>query len=192
MIIFTLTFMILFYGGVNYHKQIEYNSSYFDNYNRITFYKKKIVKYNIPSNYNNDNFIDLSKFEKISDSLIPNLYSIYFINIKPNTIFNINKIFSENLPIVSYSNYLMIIYNFNDHDNLELLINIENFSEIQQNLSETLEFVETKFQKNFQVGDFYKLNKSVTITNIYSIYNFNVQTISNLCIFFVKKPFWYY
>jgi len=187
-IIFTLSFMMLFYGGLNYHKQIEYESSYFNNFKRVTLYKQKIIKYNIPSNYNSEDYIDLSKFEKISDSLIPNLHSIYFINIKPNKIFNIDKIFKENK-----DTYLMIIYNFNNSDSIELLINSENIpSESFQNFvpSEiSSERSSGESQTDSQVGYFYKINKNITITNIYSIYASGED--ANICIFFIIKPLWY-
>ena len=162
-LIITLSLIILFYGGVNYHKKIEYESSFFDNYQKIILYESKINKYNIPQNYNND-FVDLSKFEKISDSLIPNLQHVFFLNIKSNNIFNINNIITDDI-----NKYIMIIFNFNKNLNIELLLKIE---------------------KN-NTGLFYKLNKITTITNVYNIYNPN-QTNYTVCVFFIKKSFWYY
>lgn len=161
-IITILFYIILLYGGINYTRKIEYDSNYFNNLKKIIIYKKKIEKYDLDINYNSDNFIEISKFEEISDVLVPNIINIFFIKVHPNEFFNIKKIYNSD------SNALMIIFNYNDHGDIKLLIDIIDSE-----------------------GYFYKISNRITITNIYSIMNFSNDT-AKLCIFFIKKPFWYY
>ena len=162
LIIILLTIMIIFYGGHNNRELIEYDSNFFLNFNNILIYEKKLQIYN--HNFIDEDYIDISTYIPLSETLIPNLIKPYFIYIKPYSYFNINKLIKE----LNKKSLIMIIFNHNNNNNLELLLNIEN-----------------------NIAFNYKINKKISINAIYNIYN-NSDTIINLTLFILKKPYWYY
>lgn len=160
-----LTIFLLLYGGHNNQKLIEYDSTYFNNFNKIVLFEKKLQKYNQTVNFGSKDYVNIENYVKISKCLIPNLEFMYFINVKPNSLYIINKIFDSKL---NRKDYIMIIFNHNQSNNLELLLGKDN-------------------QSN---GYFYDLNKKITVTGIYDLYNHSDDLI-NVTLFFCKKPFWF-
>ena len=63
---------------------------------------------------------------------------------------------------------MMIIFNHNKVNDLELLVGLDKNSN----------------------GYFYDLKKDISITGLYNIYN-NSENSINITIFIIKKPFWY-
>jgi hypothetical protein len=74
----------------------------------------------------------------------------------------------------------MIIFNHNKHNNLELLIN-DNY-QINKTDVINLNISSNKY--------FYDLEKNISITGIYHIYNNSNEPIIITC-FILKKPFWH-
>ena len=164
-IIIILTIFILLYGGHNNQDLIEYDSKYFKNFNKLIIFEKKLQIYNLKVNFADRDYIDLKNYIKTSIILIPNLISLYFINIKPHSFFKINKIFTN---MANKKENIMIIFNHNKINDLELIIGLDNNSN----------------------GYFYDLKKHISITGLYDLYN-DSGNIINLTLFFIKKPYWY-
>ena len=164
-IIIILTVFILLYGGHNNQDLIEYDSKYFKNFNKLIIFEKKLQIYNLKVNFADKDYIDLKDYIKTSIILIPNLISLYFINIKPHSFFKINKIFTD---MDNKKENILIIFNHDKINNLELLIGLDNNSN----------------------GYFYDLKNHISITGLYDLYN-DSDNIINLTLFFIKKPFWY-
>jgi hypothetical protein len=165
LIIIFLSIFVILYGGHNNQNLIEYDSYYFQNFDKIILFENKLQVYNTKVNFESNDFIDLDNYVKLSKSLIPNLENLYFINIKPHSFYNIEKIFDNKLNRVEY---LMIIFNHNKSNNLELLLGKDTDNN----------------------GYFYDLVKKITITGIFNLYN-NSNDFINVSIFFIKKPFWF-
>ncbi len=164
-ILVILTIIILFYGGKNNVNMIEYNSNYFDNYKNIIIFEKVLKSYipkfdNIATN--NSDYFTVDEIKDTLNIVIPNYLNNYFIKIKSYSYFNITKI------IDNTNNLLMIIFNLNDVNNLDLLLDKED-----------------------NIGYFYNLTNKISITNIYDLYN-NNNTDIYITIFTIKKPYWYY
>lgn len=155
-ILLILTTVILFFGGHNYQNKIEYESNQFNNLYNITLFEIKLQKYN-----SNIDFVDISTHVKLSKTIIPNIIGSYFVNIKPYELFNIDKCFID----INTQSSIMIIFNHNHHNNLELLID-----------------------KN--KGFCYDLTKNISITGVFDIYN-NSSVKINITLFILKKPFWH-
>jgi len=155
--------MIIFYGGKNSIDLVEYNSIYFSNISN--FLEKKIKKYNIKDIDNNLDHINLKEFDHMCRIIIPNYMNNYLIKIKPYSHFDINKIID---PKHESTKLLMIILNYNYHNNLELIVKKEN-----------------------NIGYFYNLTKKTSITSLFDIYN-NSNVEINIIVFIIKKPYWYY
>ena len=105
---------------------------------------------------------------KIFDTLIPNIENVTVVYLKPNELFSVNHYCDEN-----YDNKcLMVVYNYDDQKvtDLDLLV--------------------SKNSANLNEGLFYKINKNVTITNVYPVYNGTQNTI-NFAIIIIKKPHWF-
>ena len=161
-IICILSIVILMYGGHNNNNNIiEYEYKYFSNLNRIKLFEQKLQKYNIDTNYKN-NYINIEDYLKTCHLIIPNLIDLFFIRIKPYSFFKINTIWKK-----IEDQYLIITFNHNKVNNLELFLGYEN---------------------NF--GIFYDLDKQISITSIYDLYNNSDKEIT-ITIFFIKKPYWY-
>jgi hypothetical protein len=164
-IIILLTIFVLLYGGHNNQDLIEYDSNYFKNFEKIILFEKKLQIYNKTVNFNNDNFICIKNFIKTCTILIPNLYNLFFINIQPHSFFKINKLFNNNF---NKKEYVMIIFNHNNINNLELLVGLDSIN----------------------YGYFYDLKKNISIVGLYDLFNSSDVPI-NFTIFISKKPFWY-
>lgn len=160
-----LTVFILLYGGHNNQDLIEYDAKFFKNFNKLIIFEKKLQIYNSQVNFGNLDYINLQNYIKTSMILIPNLVSLYFINIKPSSFFKISKIFDEKL---NKKEHLMIIFNHDKINNLELLVGLDGNS----------------------IGYFYDLKQNISIVGIYDLFNSSANLI-NLTIFFIRKPFWY-
>ncbi len=170
LIIIGLTIFIIFFGGHNNQNRIEYSTNYFDNLKYIINFEKKI---NIILEKNKDifintNFVNINKYFNTTNILIPNFINCFFIKINPYSIFNIYNIVDKK---DIYTN-MLIIFNHQKHNNLELLIDDNN--SIQQN----------------NYGYFYDLEKIISITGVFHIYNFSNNIIVITC-FVLKKPFWH-
>lgn len=169
LIIIFLSIFVILYGGHNNQNLIEYDSNYFQNLNKIILFEKKLQIYNKEVNFGSEDYINIKDYIKISNSLIPNLESMYFINIKPHSFYLINKIFNQKL---IFKEYLMIIFNHNKSNNLELLLGKDSDP------------------NSDSVAYFYDLEKNITVTGVFDLYN-NSDVNINVTIFFMKKPFWF-
>ena len=177
-IIIGLTIFIIFYGGFNQQKKVEYNIKYFDNLNTIIIFEKKINKILKKLLFNTKDFININEYFDTTNILIPNFIDCFFIQIKSYNYFNINNIVKNK----EINTNMMIIFNHNKHNNLELLIdnleyNLYNNNNLSNNYTNTF-------------GYFYDLEKVISITSIYHIYNNSNENIIITC-FILKKPFWH-
>jgi hypothetical protein len=175
--ILALTIFILFFGGHNQQLIIEYDSEYFQNLNTITIFENQLNK-----NFNNIkfdliDFIDISNNLSTASILIPNFVNCFYIQIKSYSLFNIYKIVKKK----DVLNHMMIIFNHNKHNNLELLIN-NSTNDLYSNNNIELE--------NMKYGYFYDLEKTISITSVNHIYNNSNENIIITC-FILKKPFWF-
>ena len=166
-IVSILILLIVFYGGHNNIDKIDYDSNYFFYIKKITSYKNKFINYSNTLNFNENDHYIIDNLTSLINIYIPNIKSILIIQINPYNIFDIYKIFNV-YDTLNNTKYLMIIFNFNEHKNIDILIHKKN----------NLEY-------------FYNVDKNLLITNIYDIYNRNNYKIF-LGILFIKKPFWYY
>lgn len=189
-IIIGLTIFILFYGGHNSQNKVEYNTVYFDNLNTIIYFENKINKILKNISFENKNFININKYFDTTHILIPNFISCFFIQINPYTFFNIFNIVNKQDININ----MMILFNHNKHNNLELLIN-----DSTENLYGYGYEYEYDFDNNYinnlnfskiYYGYFYDLDKIISITGIYHIYNNSNENIIITC-FILRKPFWH-
>ena len=171
-----LTIFILFYGGHNYQNKIEYESIYFENFNLIKNYYNKLNKFNEKDILNDVNFVNINQYFETTNILIPNFVNCFLIKINPYNIFNIYNIINKD----EINNHLLILFNYNNHDNLELLLNNTELDLYKKNI----------LNDNCD-GYFYSLNKIISIIDVYHIYN-NSNNIVKITCFVVKKPFWHY
>ena len=171
--------MILFYGGKNHIKMIEYESSYFENYKNVLLFEKKIQKYDAKFNTivtNNNDYISIDEINDVLHIMLSNYINNFFIKINPYSYFNIKKV----IDVGNINNLMMIVFNHNNVKNVELIINRENI-ENSNNLG----------NENKITGSFYNLTNKISVTIIYDIYNNNDIEIF-ITIFIVKRPYWYY
>lgn len=174
-IIIGLTIFIIFFGGHNNQELIEYNSKYFDNLKSIISFENKInliIKNKNEEIFKNKNFININKFLNTRNILLPNFIDCFIIKIYPHNIFNIYNLINN----IDIKNHLMIIFNHNLCNNLELLINNNN------NNNNNID--------NY-TGYFYDLTKTISIVGINHIYNNSNENIIITC-FILKKTFWHY
>jgi hypothetical protein len=176
-IIIGLTIFILFFGGHNCQNIVEYNSEYFCNLNTIIIFEKKLNKNLTNIVFDSSNFININNYLNSSIILIPNFVDCFYIQIKPHNLFNIFKIIKKENMLTS----MMIIFNHQKHNNLELLIENSTNNLYNYNLE----------NKNIATDAyFYDLEKIISITSIYHIYNNSYDNIVITC-FILKKPFWF-
>lgn len=175
--ILALTIFILFFGGHNQQLIIEYDSEYFQNLNTITIFENQLNKNFNNIKFNLIDFIDISNNLSTASILIPNFVNCFYIQIKSYSLFNIYKIVKKK--DVLY--HMMIIFNHNKHNNLELLIN-NSTNDLYSNNNIELE--------NMKYGYFYDLEKTISITSVNHIYNNSNENIIITC-FILKKPFWF-
>ena len=136
-----LTIFMIFYGGHNYIKKIEYNSDYFYYINKLDICRNKFIRYSEIHDYTK--IKDISKDLLYFKDYIPNINHIYLLKLKARKIYDIGQL-CDNL------NNLMIIYNFHNYENIEIMIEKKN---------------------NYNL--FYTVNKNIFITNVYDILNLN-------------------
>jgi hypothetical protein len=195
-IIIGLTIFILFFGGHNYQNIVEYDSDYFYNLNTIIIFEKKLNKKLTDVIFDSSNFINLNKYLDTSIILVPNFVDCFYIQIKPYSLFNIFKIIKKENMLTS----MMIIFNHKKYNNLELLLDnstgdLYNYVYpdtnpnpnpiLDNNLENNLE------NKNLTIdGYFYDLEKIISITGIYHVYNNSNENVIITC-FILKKPFWF-
>ena len=117
LLIIIIAITIMFFGGHNFRKEIEYDTPYFINLRRVKVFEKKIQNINTKINFDNKNYIDISKH--INITIIPNLKHAYFINIEQKTLFDVKKL------VTDYDTFLMIIFNHNKFSDIELLVNTD-------------------------------------------------------------------
>lgn len=175
LIIIGLTIFIIFFGGHNNQNLIEYESKYFDNLKLIIVFENKINS--IMKNKNNElfknkNFININKFLNTTNVLIPNFVNCFMIKIYPYDLFNIFNIISKSDTKI----HIMVIFNHNLHNNLELLIN----DNINNNMCQIEKYT----------GYFYDLTKPISTVGINHIYNNSNDEIVITC-FILKKPYWH-
>jgi len=167
---------MVFYGGHNNQNKIEYDGDYFNNLNYIINFEKKINLISSNNNiFKNNNFVNINKYFNTTNILIQNFVNCFLIKINPNNFFNIFNLIDKSI----VKNHIMVIFNHNKNNNLELLID-------NQNENET-----TKI--NFNVSSteyFYDLDKPISVTGIYHIYNNSNESVVITC-FILKKPFWH-
>jgi hypothetical protein len=181
-IIIGLTIFILFFGGHNQQNIVEYDSQYFYNLNTIIIFEKKLNK-NLPNViFDSSNFININNYLDTSIILIPNFVDCFYIQIKPYSLFNIFKIIKKENMLTS----MMILFNHKKHNNLELLV--DNSTNNLYNYPNTNNHFENKNIVSY--GYFYDLEKIISITGIYHIYNNSNENIVITC-FILKKPFWF-
>jgi hypothetical protein len=175
-IIIGLTIFIIFFGGHNNQELIEYDTNYFNTLKSITLFENKInliIKNN--NIFSNENFININKFLNTGNILIPNFVNCFIIKINPYKIFNILNLINKS----DFKTHIMIIYNHNLSNNLELMIN-EN---INENINDDYEIEKDS-------GFFYDLTKTISIIKINHIYNNSNDEIIITC-FILKKPYWH-
>lgn len=165
-IIIGLTIFILFFGGHNNQELIEYDTNYFSTLNSITLFENKINL--IIKNKNlfiDEKFININKFLNTGNILIPNFVDCFIIKINPYKIFNIFNLINK----CDSKTHIMIIFNHNSYNNLELMID-DNCK--------------------IQSGYFYNLTKQISIVKINHIYNNSNDEVIITC-FILKKPYWH-
>ena len=90
---------MVFYGGINKINKIEYSSDYFKGIHNLLLYENKIRK-----TIKNDPNIDIEDITDLLDiDIIPNIEKVYYIELYPNKVFDINTYVKDNS--------LMIIFN---------------------------------------------------------------------------------
>jgi hypothetical protein len=185
LVIIIMVLAIVIFGGYNKHNnfQIEYNPQNYQYLNSLTFFEKKLQKYN----HGNFDFMQITNQIDLSECLIPNILDIFFVNIKPKTFFNIVK------HVMNYDTKLMVIFNHN----IVIKNNIVNSNtnvNVDIDVSNLMLLLDSKKECNNHICEnyeyLYSVNKKISILNIYPIYNDSVQNI-NITIFIIKKSFWY-
>lgn len=178
-VIIGLTIFMVFFGGHNNQVKVEYENDYFQKLNSIIIFENKLNKINDNSIFIDKNYVNINKYFDTTHILIPNFINCFFIKILPFTIFNIFNLIDKK----DMNTHMMILFNHKKYNNLELLVdNSEN------NLYSNKYFDNTINSKS--LGYFYDLEKNVSITGIYHIYNNSIEPIYITC-FILKKPFWH-
>ena len=183
-IIIGLTIFIVFFGGHNKQNIVEYDSEYFDNLNTIIIFEKKLNKNLENITFDSKDFININEFFDVHNILIPNFIDCFYIRIKPFNLFNIYNIIKKNDTQTS----MMILFNHKKHNNLELLVG-DSTNTIYSNYSSS--HSQPKYlDSKVKIGYFYDLEKIISITGIYHIYNNSNEEVIITC-FILKKPFWH-
>jgi hypothetical protein len=174
-IIIILSIFILFYGGHNNQNKIEYNSDYFVNLNYIVGFEKKINSIYLKNNdfFKNNNFINIDKYFNTTNILLPNFVNCFLIKIYAQNVFNIYNLINKEI----INNHMMIIFNHNKQNNLELIV------------CDNPDYKCCDFNSNTN-NYFYDLEKNISITGIFHIFNNSNKDITITC-FILKKPFWH-
>lgn len=181
-IIIGLTIFIIFFGGHNKQNLVEYDSEYFDNLKTIIIFEKKLNKNLENITFESKDFLNINEFIDIPHILIPNFINCFYIRIKPFSLFNIYSIIKKD----DVQTSMMVLFNHKKHNNLELLVG-DSTNTIYSNMSSSyLNYLNS----NVNIGYFYDLEKIISITGIFHIYNNSNETVITTC-FLLKKPFWH-
>ena len=176
-ILIILSLFIIFYGGHNNQELIEYNTNYFSNLKYIISFENKInLIIKNKELFKNEKFININKFLNTTNILIPNFVNCFIIKINSYSLFNIYNLIDKH----DIKTHIMIIFNHNLCNNLELMINKSNNININD---------DCEINSNYEY--FYDLTKPISILGIHHIYNNSNDNIIITC-FIMKKPFWYY
>ena len=174
-IIIGLTIFMIFFGGHNDQVKIEYENNCFQKLNSIIIFENKLNKINNDSIFTDKNYVNINKYFDTTHILIPNFVNCFFIKIFPFTIFNIFNLIDKK----DMNMHMMILFNHKKYNNLELLVD-NSEQDLYKNNSTNIK----------SLGYFYDLEKSVSITGIFHIYNNSEEPIYITC-FILKKPFWH-
>ena len=184
-IIIGLTIFIIFFGGHNNQELIEYDTYYFDSLKSITLFENKInLIIKNKQIFSDKNFININKFLNTTNVLIPNFVNCFIVKINSHQLFNIFNLINN----IDAKTHIMIIFNHNLHNNLELIINKTN--NICYNIDNANNIGDNhEIKKN--LGYFYDLTKQISIVGIHHIFNNSNDDIVITC-FILKKPYWHY
>lgn len=184
-IIIGLTIFIIFFGGHNNQELIEYDTYYFDSLKSITLFENKInLIIKNKQIFSDENFININKFLNNTNVLIPNFVNCFIVKINSHQLFNIFNLINN----TDAKTHIMIIFNHNLHNNLELMINKTN--NICYNMDNSNNIDDNhEIKKN--LGYFYDLTKQISIVGIHHIFNNSNDDIVITC-FILKKPYWHY
>ena len=177
-IIIGLTIFMVFFGGHNDQVKVEYDNIYFQKLGTIIIFENKLNKINNDSIFIDKNFVNINEYFDTTHILIPNFVNCFFVKIYPHTIFNIFNLIDK----MDKETHMMILFNHKKYNNLELLVDNS-----EQNLYKNNNLNYTSIDSQ---GYFYDLEKSISITGIYHIYNNSTEPIFITC-FILKKPFWH-
>lgn len=184
-IIIGLTIFIVFFGGHNNQELIEYDTTYFNGLKSITLFENKInLIIKNKELFSNENFININKFLNTSNVLIPNFVNCFIIKINSHQLFNIFNLINE----TEAKTHIMIIFNHNSHNDLELMIKKNNCTCNNINYIDNVN--DNKIEKKTDFGYFYDLTKQMSIVGIHHIFNNSNDDIIITC-FILKKPYWH-
>ena len=184
-IIIGLKIFIVFFGGHNNQELIEYDTTYFNGLKSITLFENKInLIIKNKELFSNENFININKFLNTSNVLIPNFVNCFIIKINSHQLFNIFNLINE----TEAKTHIMIIFNNNLHNDLELMIKKTNCT--CDNINDIDDINNNKIEKKTDFGYFYDLTKQMSIVGIHHIFNNSNDDIIITC-FILKKPYWH-
>jgi hypothetical protein len=166
LIIILMIITMVIYGGAKKYSnsQIEYNLSNHKFVNSIELLETKLNKYNVLDRP----YVKVSNKINLSECFIPNIQNIFYININPKKHFDIKQITKLNEPS------LMVLYLCN--------IQINNYHAV---------FIDSDdMSVPERYGYYYQLTNKISILDIYPIFN-NSDKKQNICVFIIKKSFWY-
>ncbi len=182
-IIIGLCIFVMFYGGHNYQNKLEYDTGYFDNLNTVIYFENKLEKILKNISFEQDNMFDLTNYVKSAHVTLPNFIGCFAIKINSGEYFNIFKIIKPD----EFKSNMMIIFNNSKSNDLELLVNNEENNLYQ--ITKSSDIINNTTSYN-SIGYFYELDKIISITDLYHIYNNSSYDVVITC-FIIKKPFWH-
>lgn len=171
-VLIIMILLILLFGTYKKYGEniIEYDQNNFKYIESLRLFEKQFEKFNSFT----DDYIKITDKINLSNCLIPNMVDIFFVNIKPKTLF-----FVSNLISISKSKIMVIFdHSYQDgiYNNLSLLIN---------NNYECVDDICGNY------GYHYPITKKISIYSIYPIFNNSDKTI-NFTLMIMKKSYWYF
>ena len=133
--------------------------------------------------FEQDDMFDLSNYIKSAHVILPNFIGCFAIKINSGEYFNIYKIAKQN----ELKSNIMIIFNNSKSNDLELLMDNEENNLYQ--ITKPSDITNDTPIHN-SIGYFYELDKIISITDLYHIYNNSPYNVVITC-FIIKKPFWH-
>lgn len=183
-ILIGLTIFVIFFGGHNNQELIEYDTSYFNGLKSITLFENKInLIIKNKEIFSNENFININKFLNTTNVLIPNFVNCFIVKINSHQLFNIFNLIKK----TDAKTHIMIIFNHNSYNNLELMINQNNN---MCNSNDDINDINVINVDDDNYGYFYDLTKQISIVGIHNIFNNSNDDIVITC-FILKKPYWH-